>query len=558
MRNLWIGMIFLLGHSALAKETTTGIPPLEKAISVSAKKLPSPSAFAFSNRPDIAISSSSELAQASVNQGLNHLIAGWDIEASRHFAAAMKEDPECLMAHWGMVMTQLEGSLENAEAKNCALLRFLDLMEKGVGSEIERGYGFALIQFIKQGPEAAAIALKTVSDKFPNELHARVFTALFTRGGYDSFGEITQKQRDAEKILLDLTEKHPLDPLPLHALLVIRAEAPDLSTSLPLAKKLQELCPNYPPYQHLLGHYQWRCGEHRDAVMTFQQAGRLWKEWMKQNQTDFTDCPESIISECYRITALSSKGEFDRAINDAEKLANITANKERPNSPGNRALLWNTKTLPAMLWWKSGKTKAATKAAESLPKPDFGASIMKSSTANWWIDGLRFIFEAQKSIDSGNRHDGMQVAGVLVKHGERMALTQARATESGEISYWTRSFKALEILACQLRGNATLIGNEASHASAATWYNSGADREQFSSMLNPPLVLIPMKSLAGQVEIKEGKAEQAIESLNAALKTFPNDFNTLKMLKGTAIAANLPELQKTSGTLLNALQTPAP
>ena len=56
-----------------------------------------------------------------------------------------------------------------------------------------------------------------------------MFAALFSRGGYDDVGDATPDQEAAEKSLLELIEKHPQSPVPLNALLIIRAEGPDLS-----------------------------------------------------------------------------------------------------------------------------------------------------------------------------------------------------------------------------------------------------------------------------------------------------------------------------------------
>ena len=104
-----------------------------------------------------------------------------------------------------------------------------------IGSELERGYAYGLIKYIEEGPAGAATAFRKVADQFPNDLQAGVFAALFSRGGYDISGDATPDQVAAEKILLELIEKHPKNPVPLNALLIIRAEAPDLVNSLEMA-----------------------------------------------------------------------------------------------------------------------------------------------------------------------------------------------------------------------------------------------------------------------------------------------------------------------------------
>ena len=154
--------------------------------------------------------STAEAAQAHVIQGLNHLHGGWEFEASRHFAAAMREDPDCLLAHWGMVMSLLNPSPETGDARNAATDRLFELIEQGKGTELERGYAYGLIKYIEEGPAGAATAFRKVAEKFPNELQAGVFAALFSRGGYDAAGDATPESGSPRKRRCsDLIEKHP-------------------------------------------------------------------------------------------------------------------------------------------------------------------------------------------------------------------------------------------------------------------------------------------------------------------------------------------------------------
>ena len=62
---------------------------------------------------------------------LSELHGGWEFEASRHFAAAMREDPECLLAHWGMIMALLNPSPETNDARIAATDRLYGLIEQG-------------------------------------------------------------------------------------------------------------------------------------------------------------------------------------------------------------------------------------------------------------------------------------------------------------------------------------------------------------------------------------------------------------------------------------------
>ena len=75
------------------------LPSVEEAIPPRVAALNAPKPFDFPGGIVMAVSTPSEKAQKHVVNGLNHLHGGWEFEASRHFAAAMKEDPDCLLAH---------------------------------------------------------------------------------------------------------------------------------------------------------------------------------------------------------------------------------------------------------------------------------------------------------------------------------------------------------------------------------------------------------------------------------------------------------------------------
>ncbi len=507
------------------------VSTVEEAIPPSVKALGEPAMTNFPFGIRMAVSTTSEKAQAHVNQGLNHLHGGWEFEASRHFAAAMREDPECLLAHWGMVMCLLSPSPETGPARNAATDRLYDLIERAQGTELERGYAYGLVKYIEDGPTGASAAFRKVAEKFPNEMQAAVFAALFRRSGYDELGSATPDQATAEQSLLDLIEKNPQNPLPLNALLTIRAEGPDLSKSLPLARKLCQMAPDYPPYFHLLGHYEWRCGEHGKAASAFGRASGYFESWMKENKATVADCPEWVKAECYRIVSLVSKGDFDTAYAASRQIAATPFPANRASSPGARFLLWDAKTLPARILLHRGLRGNAREAMDSLPKPDELKKFHQNSLAYWWIDGLRFALEAQRMIDADDLDEAKLVSDALTHHGEAMSKTQSAANASGERSSWNRSFRALEVLASDLRGRLALAGPKASIGSAYNWFSSAADRQHPAPMMLPPMLLTPMAIRIGDYYLAVEKPTEAVEGYQRALADFPNDMNALSGLK---------------------------
>ena len=517
--------------------TADEMPDVSEAIPDTIRALGEPAVFPFIGGLRMAVMTNSEKAQEHVNQGLNHLHGGWETEAARHFAVAMTEDPDCLLAHWGMVMSLLTPSPETGPARNAATDRLLELVDAGMGSELERGYAYALIKYIEEGPMGAAEAFSRVARKFPNDVQAPIFEALFSRGGFDDLGNPTPDQERSERMLEAVVEKFPGHPLPINALLMLRADGLDLHDSLELARKLGEIQPDYAPYLHLLGHYEWRCGNHARAAEAFGRASAIYQNWMLLRETGVEDCAEWIRSECYRIVALSSRGEFDAAFTAARELAAMDVPDGRAQSPGARALWWEARTLPARLYLRNSHHGDVEMAQASLPSAEEVREYRHLTLAVWWIDGFRIALEARRMLVAGDHEDARNVSEALSLHGERMAETQVAASLSGERSAWNRAFRGLEVIAAETRGMLAMNGPEALRGTAFNWFRGAADRQRPATMMYPPAVLTPMASRLGDFHLSEGNAERAIEAYEEALVAFPNDMTSLVGLLDAAEAA---------------------
>jgi tetratricopeptide (TPR) repeat protein len=529
--------ILLAGVLTLTSVFAADLPEVEAAIPAPVKTLGEPAMTVFPGGIRMAVSASSEEAQTHVLQGLNHLHGGWEFEASRHFATALRKDPECLLAHWGMIMCLLNPTPETNDARMAASERMLALIEEGKGTELERGYAYGLLKYIQEGPVSAADAFRKVSDKFPNDMQAAVFAAIFSRGGFDESGDATPDQEHAEKELLALVDKYPQSLVPLNALLFIRAEAPDLTGSLWLARRLAQMMPDYPPFSHLSGHYEWRCGHHALASSAFGRAVTLYQNWMGEQKITIADCPEWAKAECCRIVALASRGDLETARAAARKLAASPLIDARPSSPGNRLLLWEAKTLPARLMLRERSKANPKEVAASLPKPAEIAKFRDHSLAHWWIDGLRLAIETRRLLNASDLNGARDVLVAFAGHIESMARSRNLASTGGELSFFNQSRRGLEMLASELRGELAMAGPAANRGIAYNWFSAAADRQHPSTLMLPPAVLTPMAARLGEYQLTAKQPAEATESYQRALRAFPDDMASLLGLKSAFEAA---------------------
>ena len=320
-----------------------------------------------------------------------------------------------------------------------------------------------------------------------------------------------------------------------------RAEGAALAPSLELARKLCEMASNYPPYHHLLGHYEWRTGGHQAAALAFGQAATLYDHWMKANKVPVADCPEWVKAEAYRAVALSSKGDFDAALAAAKQLAATPVDVTRLLAAGTRLQLWEAQTLPARLLMRRGQPGDAELALAALPKPDVAKVYEGKCMAFWWIDALRIALDGQRLVDADKLDAAKEVVEALAFHGTQMAKLQPAANQNGERSAWTRAFKALELLACDLRGRMALRAQRELRGAAFNWFRSAADRQRPAVMLYPPLILSAELVKLGYYHLLDEKPEAAVVAFKDALQAYPNDIEGLQGLQRALEAAKQPE-----------------
>lgn len=528
------------------------LPPVESALPAGLQALAAPSATEIlpGGVMNMAVSTASEAAQSHVNSGIGYLNAGWDFQASRHFAAAMTADPQCLLAHWGMVLCLIDPGPEKLAARDAALERLLGLVDQGAGTELERGYAYGLIKYFQDGPSAAAEAYGKVSARFPNELQAAMLAALFGRGGFDPAGNPNPSQETSEETLRVLMAKHPGNPVPQYALLFIRSEGVVSGEFLDMARGLAMQWPDFAPYQHMLGHYEWRAGNHRQAGVAFERAASLYRKWMDAEGISVADCPEWLKSRCYQAVTMHSMGETEAAFAAARDLAAIPLDPDRPASAGNRFFMWEVKTLPARLLASHGNGMAR-KAAATLPKPGDLAPLRDHSLAYLWIDGLRLWLEVRARLDEGKAEGAREAQNALAHHGELMARARHAAQAGGEMSSWSRAIRAMEVLAAEVRGDIALAADQDTiRASAFNWFSAAADRQSPASLQMPPAVLTPMAGRLGDFLMAEEKTAEAIDAYRRALALFPADPGLLAALeKALQKAAHNDQIEETSRRL---------
>lgn len=530
--------ILLLGVANAAKPE---IPPVDAVISKLVSELPEPSAPNLEGGVQLAISTADERAAAHVSWGLTCLHTGWDFEAYRHFCAALKRDPECLMAHWGVVVALLQGDAGLTGERSAAASRMLELADKNLVPDIEKRYVFALTKLLADGPQEAASAFGSIAENYPNDIQAAVLQSLFARGGYDEAGDATPDQVRAEESIRALAKQNPSRLFVRYALLAVRAEATTIDDDLALARELAAAAPDYPPVQHLLGHYEWRSGYHTRAAAAFAKSSSQFADWAAASKLQPVDCAGWTKAECYRAVALASKGDYEAALAAAKAVAAIEVAPAKAASEGGRMVLWEAKSLPARLLLRRADPGDYELALKSLPSSEVAQKYADKTLVVWSWQAISSVAAGKFAVEKGNLEEAREVQDDLTQVGENFVKTRQIAVGIGERSPWMRAFRMMEVMASELRGSIALAGDKDGRGSAFNWFQSAIDRQTPATLMMPPAVILPMEARMGDYWLGEKEWLKAIDVLDQGGDFFASDRELLTRLEVAFRKAGMPD-----------------
>lgn len=502
----------------------------------------------------MAISATEEEAQKHVLQGLNLIHGGWDFEAYRHFVAALQLDPDCLMAHFGVVFSLLGSEIEFLKVRSAAAERALALMEAGAGTDLERGYVSAIINLLNDGITAGADAFAAVSKKYPQDIQLQLFEAYFRRIGFDEYGSPKPEQELAQEKLRALMKKQPDSPLLMHAWLMIRTENLKMEQDLPMARKLCQMVPDYAPYLHLLGHYEWRCGHHHEAAIAFSRSGDLYQAWMKNYGFGIADCSEWIRAEVYRAVALASSGDYDSALAAAHALAKVPVPQDRLQSAGARMMWWEANTLEARLLMRRAEKGDYARAKASLPAKEVVMKMSKQSRVAFFYQGLATVLEGHVALEGKNAVRAEEMQQALAMHLPLMEQVRGDVMRLGELTVFARAFSFLDIENMAFKGDLAMSKGDAKSTSAYNWYSGARERQILASRMMPPSSLLPMHVPLGRYYEGKGNYERAKEMYQEGLQYWPRDLCLLEAMQKMQVASKDEAGAKATAELIKAVR----
>jgi tetratricopeptide (TPR) repeat protein len=213
----------------------------------------------------------------------NHAVAllhdFWYAEAEKAFNKIAESDPECVMAYWGVAMSNYHqvwaAPPTETEIKNAQLA-----LSKASGlkppTEREAGYIQAISIFFRDidkldrrtRAKLHAQEMEKVRAQNPEDLEASVFYALALLGMADITDKTYTVQKQAADVLTPLIQKAPNHPGIAHYMIHSFDYPPLAQLALPAARSYARISPASPHALHMPSHIFTRLGLWEESIQS--------------------------------------------------------------------------------------------------------------------------------------------------------------------------------------------------------------------------------------------------------------------------------------------------
>lgn len=527
----------VMGNIALNPQTSEGQPTESFIPKTSEEILPAPSAPSIplpsappsrvttselkevSDAPQsffMAVASSSPEAQKETLRGIHHLLCFWDEAARLAFAEALKLDPNCCMAHWGMIMSSISLTDETSSAKEASLDSLKSIEDISLLPIIEQDYLAALYAQLKIGAMAAAQVLQAQSSIRRADKLNLFLRSLLGRNGHLANGAPKTEQINCLQTLDQFLEREPAN----HAANFIRALIEESSIyvskdTLAAAHKTVELAPNHPPSLQLLGSYLLRTGEYSEAAKVFKQAAQLYKTWQEKHEFTLADNPPAYIKALLSLaTAQWCAGEKNLAKSTIKELFSLPIDHTRQHSLSTLLQYWEVRTLPLRLLLSGDRPLKSKEVAQAVKEARRYLSDKEAGLANIQLLILINFAYNQIAFDDKNFFDIKKTTENAKKLSVKLNEDAIACDHAGAISFWlrTREISDLSILEGLARQNVGF---------SELWYDKAADNSLAPSLLLPPILPYPAELRRAQYHLDHKEYSEAIKASEQGLLRYP-------------------------------------
>jgi tetratricopeptide (TPR) repeat protein len=432
-------------------------------------------------------------------------------EAEKAFAKIIQNDPHCAMAYWGVAMCNFHPLWTPPETPELTKGKKALDIAKSIDAKTQReaDYINALMVYYNNWEKLDhrtrcnqyEQAMKTVSEKYPNDKEATIFYALALDAAADPADKTYAKQKKAGQILNGLYPNSPYHPGIIHYI-IHTYDYPELAEqALPAAQKYASVASASAHAQHMPSHIFTRLG--------------MWDESIQSNLASIS------AAKCYAENS-GIKGHWDEELHAMDYVVyaylqkkDLKRAKEQWNylntfsqvSPPNLKGAYTFAAIPARYvlenrLWKEAAQLTTTPAGFPMQQFPWQRAIIHFTRA------LGFI-HTNKPDSAKN-----ELAIMNQLHNDLLAKKESYKANQVDIQ-----IKAVEGWILLKQGN---------QAAAIEKMTLAADMEDKTEK-HPvtPGEVLPARELLGDMYLEMKNSEQALEAYQSDLEKHPNRYNGL-------------------------------
>jgi len=437
-----------------------------------------------------------EVAQRRFDRAMRYQHSFWYAESKEIYEEAIKADPGCAIAYWGIALSLLNNPHGAIPAPNLPL--GLAAIEKakaiGAKTERERDYVDALsVMYVDYDkiPQQARVQsylkkMESLAAKYPDDDEAQIFYAITLNVSASPADKTYANQLKGAAILEPIWQRQPQHPGIAHYLIHLYDYPAIAAKGLPAALRYSKIAPNAAHAQHMPSHIFTRVGYWKESIaanLASVEAAKVSHEGGEQ-----------LHGEDYLVYAYLQLAQDDNARGVIDAIAAMTPDAD--SFPG----AFSRAAAPARYVFERGDWKGAS--ALDVKPNKFPQAMAISHFA-------RAIGAARSGDVAAARTD----AAKLVEIRDR--LREAKS------DYW-----AGQVDVEAQTANAWILYADGKYDDALKAMSAAADAEDKTEK-SPvtPGSLVPARELYGFMLLDRGLAKDALAAFEATKAKEPNRFN---------------------------------
>ena len=220
--------------------------------------------------------SCTEVAQRRFDRAMRYQHSYWYLNAKEIFEEALKADPTCAIAYWGIALTYMDNPHNAIPQPNLApgLAAITKAKETGAATERERDYIDALMVMYAdydkiphaQRMRALRDAQARVAAKYPDDDEAQIAYAITLNTSADLNDKTYAQQAKGAAILEPISKRLPQHPGVTHYLIHLYDYPATAQKGLEAANRYAKIAPAAPHAQHMPSHIYTRVGYWKESI----------------------------------------------------------------------------------------------------------------------------------------------------------------------------------------------------------------------------------------------------------------------------------------------------